>query len=67
MNSHSGNILAQGSIRSFRLSGRSGFLVALVFPVIPAFRSFQLSGGSSCPVIISIVWSFLVPVNKQKI
>jgi hypothetical protein len=48
-----------------RFSDSSGFPVALAFPVIPAFRSFQLSGGSSCPVIISIVWSFLVPVNKR--
>jgi hypothetical protein len=44
MNNRSANILAQGSIRSFRLSGRAGFLV------IPAFHPFRLSIRSSCPV-----------------
>ncbi len=53
----SANILAQGSIRSYS----SGI------PVVLAFRSFQLSGRSRCPVVPAVrsFWLFFGHSKQQ--
>ena len=41
------------------------FLVVPAFPIVLAFRSFQLSGHSSFPVVLAILWSYQSPKSQE--